>query len=85
MPRPLHAGPDEGDPWHILGVAPGASPAAVKQAWRQLAAEHHPDRLVAQGMPAELVHQATDKLARINDAYDRIEKLLRQRSPVGAN
>jgi DnaJ like chaperone protein len=36
--------------------------------------EHHPDRLVAKGMPAEMVEQANRTLAAINAAYDRIAK-----------
>ena len=36
--------------------------------------EHHPDRLVAKGMPEEFVAQANRKLAAINAAYDRIAR-----------
>ncbi len=32
------------DPYAILGINPGASPAEVKQAYRRLARENHPDR-----------------------------------------
>ena len=33
-----------GDPWRILGVAPGADDATVKKAYRAKAMKHHPDR-----------------------------------------
>ena len=36
--------------------------------------EHHPDRLVAKGMPEEMVERANRTLAAINAAYDRIAK-----------
>ena len=32
------------DPWRVLGVEPGADPAAVRAAYRRLAWRHHPDR-----------------------------------------
>ena len=41
---------------------------------RKLVREHHPDRLVAKGMPTEMVEQANRTLAVINAAYDRIAK-----------
>jgi DnaJ like chaperone protein len=34
--------------------------------------ENHPDRLTAEGLPAEFVALANDKLATINAAYDAI-------------
>jgi len=37
--------------------------------------ENHPDRLIAQGMPAEFVELANQKLATINAAHDRIREL----------
>jgi len=83
--RETWAGPNEADPYRVLGVARTASDAEIKGAWRKLAAENHPDRQVAAGMPVEFIRSATDRLARINDAHDRIEKLRqRDREKVGA-
>ena len=65
----------ESDPFNILGVERTASNEAIKAAHRHLVKENHPDRLVAQGMPAEFVELANDKLARINAAYDEIRLL----------
>lgn len=65
----------EADPYQVLGVARDADDAAIKAAHRRLVREHHPDLLVAQGLPQEFVDQATHKLALINAAYDRIKKL----------
>jgi len=67
-----HLGGDESDPYVLLGVAHDASDAALHAAWRRLAREHHPDRLIAQGMPPELVGMANDRLAVINAAYEGI-------------
>jgi DnaJ like chaperone protein len=35
---------------------------------------HHPDRLIAQGLPEEAIAVANRKLALINDAYDRLRR-----------
>ena len=68
-------GRGQGDPYEILGIAPEASNAEVKAAHRSLLREHHPDKLIAQGMPQEFIDVATEKMAMANDAYDRIRKL----------
>ncbi len=65
---------EEGDPYGILGLSRAASEAEVKAAHRRLVREHHPDRLIAQGMPQEFIDVATHKLAAINAAYDRITR-----------
>ena len=36
-----------------------------------VALENHPDRLVSEGLPEELIKQASDKLVRINRAYEQ--------------
>lgn len=68
----IRAGPDEADPYQILGVARSISDDDLKTAYRQLVRENHPDRLVAQGMPEEFVEVANQKLAAINAAYDKV-------------
>lgn len=72
--RESHLGADRSDPYRILGVAHDASDGAIKAAWRKLIREHHPDKLIAKGMPKEFVDLATQKMASINAAYDRIAK-----------
>ena len=37
--------------------------------------EHHPDNLIAKGMPQEFIDQANKELSSINLAYDKIKKL----------
>jgi DnaJ like chaperone protein len=62
------------DAYAVLGLARDASDDQIKRTYRKLVREHHPDRLVAKGMPEEFVEQANRRLAAINAAYDRIEK-----------
>ncbi|MDD3371951.1 MAG: TerB family tellurite resistance protein, partial [Alphaproteobacteria bacterium] len=61
--------------FEILGVSETASADAIKAAYRQLLREHHPDVLMARGMPPEFVDSATEKIKRINAAYTEIRAL----------
>ena len=58
----------------MLGVTRDMDDAALKSAYRKLVREHHPDLLIAKGMPEEFVEVATERLARINAAWDRVSK-----------
>jgi DnaJ like chaperone protein len=57
----------------VLGVAADASAEQVQAAWRDLAKAYHPDRLVALGLPDEMLRHADTILARINAAYQRLK------------
>ena len=65
---------DSSDPYMVLGLAPNADKNEVKRVYRMLVAEHHPDRLIAKGVPEELLDMATARMAQINAAYARIMK-----------
>jgi len=73
--RETHTGPDEGDPFTVLGVSSDTPLAEIRARHRQLVRENHPDRLMAQGMPPEAIEVATDKVARINAAWDQVQKM----------
>ncbi len=72
--RAANVGPDSSDPYSVLGVEHGMSDAEIKQVHRRLVLENHPDKLIADGMPQEFVDLANEKLARINAAYDQVQK-----------
>jgi len=72
--RATYVGDAGQDPYSMLGVEPGASDAAVKAAYRRLIRETHPDRLIADGLPEELVAAATGRTAAINAAWARIKQ-----------
>lgn len=63
---------DGEDPYAVLGITRDASFPEVKAAWRRLTLEHHPDTLMAKGMSSEQISTATQTMASINAAYDRI-------------
>jgi DnaJ like chaperone protein len=62
------------DPYEILGVERDMPLEEIRKVHRKLVRELHPDKHVAEGMPEELVMIATERLARINEAFDRIKK-----------
>jgi DnaJ like chaperone protein len=62
------------DAYAVLGLTPAATDEEIKITYRQLVRDHHPDRLIAQGLPQDFIDIANDKLAAINAAHDRIRK-----------
>lgn len=72
--RAAHIGPDRSDPYTVLGVTRDLDEAALKAAYRKLVREHHPDMLVAKGMPEEFIQIATERLSKINGAWDQVKK-----------
>ncbi len=62
------------DPYDVLGVKRDMPFSDIKKIHRSLVRELHPDKHMASGMPKELVVIATERLARINEAFDRIKK-----------
>lgn len=62
------------DPYKILGIDPKATNAEVKKAYRMKISANHPDKLVAKGLPEEMIKLANKKTAEIKKAYDSIAK-----------
>jgi DnaJ like chaperone protein len=59
--------------YRVLGVASGASDDDVKTAYRRLMNQHHPDKLVARGLPKSMAGVAEQKTQEIRAAYERIK------------
>ena len=57
----------------VLGVKQSASDADIKKAYRRLMSQHHPDKLIAKGLPEEMIRVATDKTQRIKSAYETVK------------
>ena len=64
----------ESDPYKVLGANRDDSDDDIRNKWILLTKEHHPDNLIAKGMPQEFVDQANKELSAINLAYDNIKK-----------
>ncbi len=60
--------------YKILGISKTASDAEVKKAYRRLMSQHHPDKLIAKGLPEEMIKLATEKTQEIKAAYEQVKE-----------
>ena len=56
------------DAYAMLNIDADATDKQVKQAYRRLMSQHHPDKLVAKGLPEEMMKLATQKTYEIRKA-----------------
>lgn len=61
------------DAYAILGVTADTPAADVKKAYRRLMNQHHPDKLVAKGLPEEMMKMAEQKTREIKQAYELVK------------
>jgi DnaJ like chaperone protein len=62
------------DAYAALGVDADVSDRDLKRAYRKLMSEHHPDKLIARGVPDDMLKLATEKSQEIQSAYEMIRK-----------
>lgn len=60
--------------YEALGLEKTATDAELKKAYRKLMSEYHPDKLIGQGMPEDMIKAATERSQEIQAAYDLIKK-----------
>ena len=73
-PAEQQKGPSLADAYAILNVSSDAGDSEVKKAYRRLLSQHHPDKLVAKGLPEEMMKIATRKTHEIRQAYEQVKK-----------
>lgn len=61
------------DAYAILNIRSDASDSEVKKAYRRLMNQYHPDKLVAKGLPEEMMKLAEEKTHEIRVAYEKIQ------------
>lgn len=59
--------------YRVLGVDTEASNDEVKTAYRRLMNQHHPDKLVARGLPQSMIGVAEQKTHEVRAAYEKIK------------
>ncbi len=62
------------DAYAVLGVSKSATDAEIKKAYRRLMSQHHPDKLVAKGLPEEMMTLAKEKTQKIRKAYEVVKE-----------
>ena len=61
------------DAYAILEIPSSSSDKEIKKAYRRMMSRHHPDKLVAKGLPEEMMKLATEKTQEIQVAYELIK------------
>jgi DnaJ like chaperone protein len=59
--------------YQVLGVSAQASDEEIKKAYRRLMNQHHPDKLVARGLPVSMIGVAEQKTHEVRTAYEQIK------------
>jgi DnaJ like chaperone protein len=59
--------------YDALGVSSSASDSEVKKAYRKLMSQYHPDKLMGQGVPDDMLKAATERSQEVQAAYDVIK------------
>lgn len=62
------------DAYAALGVTAADSDQTIKQAYRSLISKYHPDKLIGQGLPEDMIKEATERSQEIQAAHDMIKK-----------
>ena len=63
------------DAYKALGVTKDSSDQEIKRAYRKLMSQYHPDKLIGQGVPEDMIAMATEQAKEIQLAYDMIKKI----------
>ena len=62
------------DAYKALGVTKDSTDQEIKRAYRRQMSQYHPDKLIGQGLPEDMIAMATEQSKEIQLAYDLIKK-----------
>ena len=62
------------DSYVVLGVKKSDSKIVIRKAYKKLMSQHHPDKLIAKGLPPEMIEIAKTKTQNIQAAWEDIKQ-----------
>ena len=62
------------DAYKALGVTRDSTDQEIKRAYRKLMSQYHPDKLMGQGVPEDMIAMATEQAKEIQLAHDLIKQ-----------
>lgn len=66
--------PGAWDPYTVIGVPYDASRQQIRRKYREEVKQAHPDRLIARGMPKEMIELGTRRIADLNRAWEELKE-----------
>lgn len=73
-PQQVTPGQSLAEAYKVLGVDASTPDAEVKRAYRRLMSQHHPDKLLARGLPESMRGVAEERTREIRAAYDAVRE-----------
>ncbi|GEM_PF-748924 len=61
------------DAYRLLQVDPTSSDAELRQSYRRLMIDYHPDRLVSKGLPEDMMRYATERTQKLTEAWEHLK------------
>lgn len=71
--RARYQGETLGKYYSVLNASADDSDETIKQQYRKLVLEYHPDKIASKGLPDPFIQFANDKFREIQDAYEKIK------------
>lgn len=63
------------NPYQVLGVDQNDNKATIRKAYKRLMSQHHPDKLVAKGLPPQMMKVAEEKAKQVQLAWEKVKEL----------
>lgn len=63
------------NPYQVLGVDQADNKATIRRAYKRLMSQHHPDKLIAKGLPPEMMKVAEEKAKQVQLAWEKVKEL----------